>query len=110
MMMKYIVVTATNRDLDHDYELILLFPCVLTHKNFFETVYRMARHRQGGMRIDVEDVVSAGFVRFTPEGLECYGESESLRKKSREIDTAILRNQSEYSQSSQVQYHERLLR
>lgn len=109
MQMKYIVVSATNRDLDQDYELILLFPCVITHKNFFETVYRMGRQRHG-MRIDVEDVVSAGFVRFGSAGLECYGESESLNKKSRPIDTAILQNQSEYAQSSQVKYHERFLR
>lgn len=39
------------------------------------------------------ELISAGFVVFTPEGLECYGESVSLKVKSRPIcDTQLLKS------------------
>ncbi len=38
-------------------------------------------------------VVSAGFIRFTPKGLECYGDSFSLGIASRpEEDTEMINN------------------
>lgn len=38
-------------------------------------------------------IISAGFVRFTPEELECYGESLSLGIKSRPIcDTQLIKS------------------
>ncbi len=37
------------------------------------------------------EVISAGFVRFTPNGLECYGESISLGLQSApEIDSKMI--------------------
>lgn len=38
-------------------------------------------------------VHSAGFVRMAPEGLVCFGESESLGVISDPEDTALLRQQ-----------------
>lgn len=35
-------------------------------------------------------VIAAGFVRFTPNGLECYGNSVSLKISSREEDSALI--------------------
>ena len=35
-------------------------------------------------------VIAAGFVRFTTDGLECYGQSISLGIKSRPEDTKLI--------------------
>jgi hypothetical protein len=57
---------------------IYLFPNFVTHSDF---VNRMG--------FDTADVVSAGFVS---SDLKCYGDSVSLKLKSRpEVDTALLR-------------------
>lgn len=51
--------------------------------------FEMARILQKGEF----DVISAGFVRDTPEGIECYGESVSLRTRMQPDDTEVLRKQ-----------------
>ncbi len=35
-------------------------------------------------------VIAAGFIRWTPDGLECYGDSVSLGIASRPEDTEII--------------------
>lgn len=35
-------------------------------------------------------VISAGFIRYTKSGMQCYGESIGLQIKSREEDSAIV--------------------
>lgn len=38
----------------------------------------------------VGTVLSAGFIRFTVSGLECFGKSVSLKVKSRPEDTELV--------------------
>ena len=56
---------------------IYLFPNFITHNNF-----------AFNMNFSGEDIVGAGFVS---SDLKCYGESVSLKVKSRPEDTALLR-------------------
>ncbi len=35
-------------------------------------------------------VIAAGFIRWTPDGMECYGESISLGVKARPEDTKMI--------------------
>lgn len=71
--MKYIVVDDGLSDCPY------IFPPHLQHFYMLSCV--------GG------EIISAGFVMFTPEGLECYGESISLGIKSRpEVDTKLIKS------------------
>ena len=58
---------------------VIIFPITLQHGD----VARMLRM----------DTVSAGFVYFTRTGVEAFGESLSLGKKSREEDSALIAKQ-----------------
>lgn len=66
--MKYVVIEGPVADE------VYLFPDFITHRDF-------------ALRFDGK-VLSAGFVS---KDLTCYGESVSLGKRSREVDTKLLR-------------------
>lgn len=71
--MKYIVVDDGLTDCPY------IFPQHLQHFYMLSLV--------GG------EIMSAGFVVFTPKGLECYGESISLGVKSRpDVDTKLIKS------------------
>ena len=78
MAMKYIVLDQWGGACD----VPIIFPSFLTHID--------TSNRFGGP----ENVLSAGMASFNVDcdGLtvECYGESESLKKKSREEDETIV--------------------
>jgi hypothetical protein len=57
---------------------ILIFPSFITHFDFAK-------------RFKKETIISAGFVDL--ENQQCYGESNSLKLKAREIDTKLLKSQ-----------------
>jgi len=71
---KYIVVSS-----DFSGEQLIMFPSVIKHD-------KMAKAMK---RLRYPNVISAGFI---DEFMQCYGESTSLRLKSRDIDTILLKS------------------
>jgi hypothetical protein len=57
---------------------ILIFPAFIKHIDFAK-------------KFEKETIISAGFVDLKNQ--QCYGESNSLKLKSREIDTKLLQSQ-----------------
>lgn len=72
--MKYIILA--ENPYTHDLETPVLFPEWITHKSVAEKF--------------TVPVVSAGFVKITPEGVVCHGESDSLRLKPRSVDAELI--------------------
>ena len=70
---KYIVVA---NDFD---EKMIMFPATINHDQMSKAMERLRFPK----------VVSAGFI---DEFMQCYGESTTLRIKSRDIDTTILKS------------------
>jgi hypothetical protein len=70
---KYIVV---SNDFDKH---MIIFPAIINHD-------QMAKAMQ---KLRFPKVESAGFI---DEFMQCYGESSTLRLKSRDIDTSILKS------------------
>lgn len=77
--MKYIVLTDNN----NFSEIMITFPSFIQHVKMFGIIKNENTYAV---------IVSAGSIRFTEnERLECYGESHSLKVKSREkVDTELL--------------------
>lgn len=68
--MKYIIVEAGISDVPY------IFPEHIDHTLMANLVYGT--------------VLSAGFINFSVDGLQCYGESIGLKIKSRPEDTIII--------------------
>lgn len=58
---------------------IVIFSNFRTHSEYAEL-----------LNIELSDIIGAGFVSFTNETPQCYGESKSLDKRSSDFDTSIL--------------------
>ena len=71
---KYIVMSNCIKD-----EKIFIFSGTINHSDMVKAMKRL--------RFD--EVISAGFV---DEFMQCYGESATLHKKSRDIDTILLKS------------------
>lgn len=71
---KYVVVSS-----EYSGELMFVFPPTVDH-------YKMAKSLR---KMRLSRVISAGFV---DEFMQCFGESMTLRSKSRDIDTYILKS------------------
>lgn len=66
------------------HEVPVLFPGIMTHKDFA----RLRRHQH----LTNVQIIAAGFVTFSFEGVHCHGRSESLNMDGRgEIDAEIIR-------------------
>ena len=72
---KYIVVSNDVSKIDH----MIIFPANIDHS-------KMAKMMK---MLTLCNIESAGFI---DEFMQCYGESSSLRKQSRNIDTTILKS------------------
>lgn len=70
---KYIVLSNSIHD-----EKMIIFSATINHDQMFQAMKRL--------RFD--KVVSAGWI---DEFMQCYGESMTLRTKSRDIDTLLLK-------------------
>lgn len=77
--------------LENKRDAFILFPDNVTHLG-------MSRL----LGYDHVGIISAGFVRLTPDGPECYGESIGLSKKS-------IQNDSGYMKSDTYKLHEQWL-
>ena len=74
--MKYVIVK------NYKYEAPFIFPSFMSH----EVVARQVCRQLHG------DVVSAGYISYTKDKVECIGQSTTLKLKSREQDTKIIKN------------------
>lgn len=83
--MKYI---CTKNELG--LEEIFLFPSIVDHDTMMEGLTHLRNRTTGQWKRVYREPVSAGFVN---ESWTCHGESVTLRLKSREEDTDILRSQ-----------------
>lgn len=87
MQMKYIVVRANDfRTGKEQYELPIMFPHNIVHKDMYEMGAIYAVGDGGDYRVN--EILGAGFcdLRVDAEGnayVYCWGESESLEVKSR---------------------------
>ena len=71
---KYIVVDNDSILIEH----IIIFPAMVSHKSMADAMKLLS----------LPNVRSAGFI---DEFMQCYGESMTLGKKSRNIDTTLLK-------------------
>uniref|UniRef100_A0AB39CDV4 Uncharacterized protein n=1 Tax=Pseudomonas phage HRDY3 TaxID=3236930 RepID=A0AB39CDV4_9VIRU len=78
---KYIVFGATNKN-GEEFEIPVLFPKYLTHADMCEAS-KMVMFRDDYSDLTPGPAISAGFCCVGQKGIECFGESESLKKKSR---------------------------
>lgn len=85
--MKYIVTKKEDGT-----EEIFMFSRNVPHDCMAETLYDVRNQMRGNWQYICREPVSAGFVS---EKMECYGESETLKLKSRKQDTQLLRKQLE---------------
>jgi hypothetical protein len=74
-------------------EEFVLFPNWINHNCLSEGLERIKNRTHGAWKRESRSPISAGFVRFTENGPECHGMSESLKLQSRHEDTYLLRRQ-----------------
>jgi len=85
---KYIVFGAKNKD-GVEFEIPVMFPKYLTHADMCEAS-KMVMFRDDYSGLTPGPAISAGFCCIEKGGIACFGESESLKKKSRgEQDAAL---------------------
>jgi len=81
--MKYIMLTVKPEN--DEYDLPIIFPDKLVHKDVAQAVQHMLVMKYGGHPSSVK---SAGFIHLGPT--EVYGDSETLMKKSEDIDSLTI--------------------
>lgn len=91
---KYIVIRKDDGE-HTPQEFPIIFPKYMTHKEVFDA---QARAIQWHSRSPCTSCVGAGFVRLGEVELRCYGESESLKVKSRGEEDTRLIDGCEYTQ------------
>lgn len=75
---------------------------IIVDTGFQERAYLFSgglNHSDVAARLNVRDqIVSAGHVRISCDGAFCYGESITLKVRSRDQDTAILNKELEFEE------------
>lgn len=99
MQFKYVIFEGDKREngsvTDERHAIAFLFPGIIVHADFA----RFRRHTH----VQMDEIVSAGFVDFADNGATvfCFGRSESLKLDSRgEIDAEIIRRSNQYFYST----------
>lgn len=85
---KYVVIECID---EHDaiYEYPIIFPKEIVQFDMSKAILGITDLKENY----IAKIVSAGFLNMTPEGVFCYGESESLGVSSREeIDSELIEN------------------
>lgn len=84
--MKYVMIRLTVGDMDRDIPFI--FPDAQTHSTVSQYMCHMLRRDHP----DASEIkpISAGFLSSVSLSPECYGESETLKLKSRKEDGEII--------------------
>ena len=76
--MKYIMLKVEQGDIDR--ELPIIFPDQFVHEDIFKA---LVRSTDPSSNLIITGVVSAGFINSADIRSKCYGESTTLKKKSR---------------------------
>lgn len=82
--MKYIVTETDDGERE-----IFTFPSSISHDAMAEVLWRIRNQTHGDWKRVDRKPVSAGMINL--EGV-CYGDSESLKLKSNESDSKLLKN------------------
>lgn len=76
--MKYIMLKVEQGEIDR--ELPIIFPDLFVHEDVFKA---LVRNTSPDSNLIITGVASAGFINSADIKSKCYGESTTLKKKSR---------------------------